>query len=68
MNIYRKNIITSETPDGVIYIDQRTDNYVELKVDNPSPRDEIFCYHILEEAFWTYYGTKDKVAIRVETQ
>ena len=68
MSEYSKNIIASETPDGMIYIDDRTDNYVELHVNHPSLRQELFCLRILEEAFWVMYGSNDKVAVRVEPQ
>ena len=65
---YWKNVIRSETPNGVIFIDERTDNHVLLRVDYPTARLEVLCKAILDEAYWLLDNVGHKVSIKVELQ
>jgi hypothetical protein len=65
---YWKNVIRSETPDGVIFIDERSGNSVHLLIDYPTPRQEVLCKAILDEAYWVLDNVGHKVSIKVELQ
>ena len=65
---YWKNVIRSETPDGVIFIDERTNNHVLLRVDHSTARLEVLCKAMLDEAYWLLDNVGHKVSMRVELQ
>jgi hypothetical protein len=65
---YWKNVIRSETPDGVIFIDERNGTNVHLLIDYPTVTQEVLCKAVLEEVYWLLDNTGTKLAIEVKLQ